>query len=288
MDITPLPPPTNYDTLVLSGGSVNGISLIGALQYVKDNNLLNEVTTYVGTSVGALICYLLVIGYTPIEIIVYICTSQLLEKMRCFNLVAMLNGQGASSYACIQETLEKMTIDKIGRFLTLKDVQTQLGKKFICVTYNITKKEAEILGPDTHPDMPCITALRMTTNLPLIFEPYKYMNNFYIDGGISNNFPIDIADKEGLKILGIHLSYHDDEGDDVLKKDNNLIEYVYKLMLVPIEQSIKSRIKSASSKCTIVELSCKNMPKIFNFNIDSKTKLEMFSEGYEEAKKILF
>lgn len=59
----------DFDTLVISGGSVNGISALGALQYLRDNEYLNNIKTYIGTSSGAFICYLLAIGYTPVEII---------------------------------------------------------------------------------------------------------------------------------------------------------------------------------------------------------------------------
>jgi hypothetical protein len=71
---------SHYDTLVLSGGSSKGIIILGALQYLIDNYLISNIETYIGTSVGSIICYLLLIGYTPIEIIVYICKNQLLEK----------------------------------------------------------------------------------------------------------------------------------------------------------------------------------------------------------------
>ena len=68
----------NYDTLVLAGGGTKGILTLGALQYAFDNLFLTNVKNYIGTSAGAMICFLLCIGYKPIEIIVYICTHRLL------------------------------------------------------------------------------------------------------------------------------------------------------------------------------------------------------------------
>ena len=81
----------DYDTLVLAGGSSKGLMILGALQYGFDNYLLKNVNTYIGCSAGAMIGYLLAIGYTPIEIVVYICCNQLMEKMVHFNIVAMIN-----------------------------------------------------------------------------------------------------------------------------------------------------------------------------------------------------
>ena len=98
----------NFDTLVLSGGSSKGILILGALQYAYDNFLLNDIDIYVGTSSGAIIGYLLAIGYTPLEIIVYICANQLMGKIVHFNIIGMINNQGASSYNTINETFEKI------------------------------------------------------------------------------------------------------------------------------------------------------------------------------------
>jgi hypothetical protein len=104
----------SFDTLVISGASSKCIIILGALQYLYDQNYLNNIDNFTGTSAGAIVCFLLIIGYTPIEIIVYICTNQLIEKMAHFNVVAMINGHGASSFSNIYEQLEKMTIAKIG------------------------------------------------------------------------------------------------------------------------------------------------------------------------------
>ena len=268
-----------FDTLVLSGGSSKGILTLGALQYMADNFISKNIINYVGTSSGAIICYLLIIGYTPIEIIVYICTHQLLEKLQHFNIVSMVNGNGASSFASIHEILEKMTISKISRLLTMKDIKEIYNKNLICMTYNLTTRSVEQLSPETHPDLPCLTALRMSSNLPLIFEKYQYNNNFYIDGGITDNFPIDIGDRIGNKVIGICLDLKDDSDSD----ENDILEYIYTLMSIPISQSINAKIKNASEKCKIVKLDFPKI-KIISFNIESSTKLEMFSDGYQQMR----
>ena len=71
----------DYDTLVLPGSSTQGLVILGSIQYLSDNYLLNNITTYIGTSSGAIICYLLSIGYSASEIMMYICTHQLFEKI---------------------------------------------------------------------------------------------------------------------------------------------------------------------------------------------------------------
>jgi predicted acylesterase/phospholipase RssA len=248
--------------------------------------LLKDLVNYVGTSSGSIICYLLAIGYTPIEIIVYICTNQLMEKMQHFNIVAMIQGRGATSFSNIQEQLEKMTISKIGYLPTLNDLKEKMNKILVCVTHNLTENRTEYLSWETYPHLPCITALHMSSNLPLIFENYRYGNSLYVDGGISDNFAIDIGEKMGEKILGIVLnsecaSFSNDT-------EVNTLEFIYKLIYVPVIQAInhKIRLTSASNKCKIVNI--KNVTanlKFFEFNVVSSTKLNMFSNGYEQMKE---
>lgn len=275
----------SYDTLVLSGGSTKGIIILGSLQYLYDNFYLKEIKNYIGTSSGSIICFLLAIGYTPIEIIVYICTHQLLERIQHFNVVAMINGGGASSFISIYEQLEKMTIEKIGYIPTFQDLKTKFNVNLTCITYNLTENKTEYLSVDNYPNLPCLIAIRMSSNLPLIFENFKYGKNLYVDGGISENFGIDIGDKIGERVLGIYL---DSEGKHFnTENDINIIEYIYKLMFIPISQSTELKIKNASMKCKIIKLSSNSSTTFFDFKINSIEKLNLFSSGYQETKEIL-
>lgn len=271
----------DYDTLVLAGGSSKGLMTLGALQYAFDNYLLKNIKTYIGCSAGVMIGYLLAIGYTPIEIVVYICCNQLMEKMVHFNIVAMINNQGASSYNTINETFEKMTINKIGFYPTLKDLKDKFGKTLICSTYNLTEQKIEYLSPETHPNLPCITAIRMSSNLPLIFENFKYGNSLYIDGGVCDNFPIDLGDKIGKKILGIVITSETKNLNNV--NDMDVLEFIYLLMFIPVSQNQEHKIKNVSDKCKIIRL-YNDKIKFFNFDLNSKDKLDLFSSGYEQMK----
>lgn len=275
--------PSNYDTLVLSGASAKGIVSLGALQYAQDTFRLRDITTYIGTSSGAIIAYLLAIGYTPSEILTYICTQQIMEKMQHFNIVGMMQGQGATSFHHIQEQLEKMTMSKIADFLTLGALKERYGKTLICVTYNVTLKCVEYLGPDNHSQLPCITALRMSANLPLIFEHYRYRDSLYVDGGISDNFAINVGDKIGRKVLGIVVDPQSSSEPELVVSETNMLEYIYRLMFVPIAQATGYKINQASSRCSIIRVAYdKGSP--FSFRIPTPQKLLMFDSGYSQMR----
>ena len=273
---------TKYDTLVLPGGGIKGLMILGALQYCHDNFLLTDIVNYVGTSSGSMICYLLAIGYSPTDIITTICCNQIMEKMQHFDLFAMINNLGATTFTSIHEVLEKITIDKIGYLPTLLDIKQQYNKNLVFITYNLTKNVQECLSYETHPSLPCLVALRMSSNLPLIFENYKYNNNHYIDGGITNNFAIDVAENTGSKILGIFIHYVYSNNSH----SSNILEYIYKLIYIPIIQQQKNKLEKASrEKCNIIDLSDALIIKMFDFSISTKEKLELFSSGYRQVQE---
>jgi predicted acylesterase/phospholipase RssA len=57
-----------FKGLCISSGGMKGLYYLGVLDYYYEKKLLDNVKYYAGTSIGSLICLLLIIGYTPKEI----------------------------------------------------------------------------------------------------------------------------------------------------------------------------------------------------------------------------
>lgn len=277
-----------YDAVIISGGALYGILALGAINYSMEQHLLRDVHTYIGVSSGAITSYLLAIGYSPMDILVYMIQNQIIEKLSRFNLYSMMEGNGALSFSVLQEHLEKMTIDKIGYFPTLKNIKDKYNITLVFTTYNITKKEKVYLSYETHPDLMCITALRMTAGFPVIFERFRYGDGYYIDGGISDNFPIEVASRMGLRALCFLLKQNDENSviklGDVRDGTFNMIQYLYELIRVPINTILE--MKHYPSNCTIINLECYEFD-VLNIGMNHITKLDMFSSGYRQAKNQL-
>ena len=233
-----------FDTLCISGGGVKGFYILGAIQAAIDAGILGNVTKYVGTSIGSIISYLLAISYTPIEILVSFYSHKWLDKMKYYDIVAGINGNGIMCFTHIHEALEKLTIEKIGKLITLKMLKELYGKTLVCVTYNMTTCMTEYLGPDNYPDLPCITALRMSANVPLVFERFKYMGSFYVDGGITDNFPILKADEIGHRVLGLCLEIPEESFQD--NPEDGVAMYVIKLLQIPMIHTVRSALLNSS------------------------------------------
>ena len=46
-----------------------------------------------------------------------------------------------------------------------------------------------------------VKAIRASMSIPSVFEPVRYDNTLLIDGGVLNNFPVDVAKAWGADIL---------------------------------------------------------------------------------------
>lgn len=179
-----------YHTLILSGGGTKGLCILGALQYMQDTKRLecDSIKRFIGTSIGAIISYFLAIGYTPMELVVWLCSHNVLESLSMNNFDGILKGDGVYNYSTLHKEYEVMTREKMDFIPTLRGVKERFGKELVMCTYNFTKKKKEYLGWRTHPDLSCLDAMRMSSNLPFIFSPFWYEGDEYIDGGIVENF----------------------------------------------------------------------------------------------------
>lgn len=68
-----------FDRLVFSGGSTQAIAFIGCIRYMEEQDVLKRVHTVAGTSAGALISLMVVLGMTSQEMEIWT-TDKLIEK----------------------------------------------------------------------------------------------------------------------------------------------------------------------------------------------------------------
>jgi predicted patatin/cPLA2 family phospholipase len=149
----------------------------------------------------------------------------------------------------------------------------------------MTKCEIEYLSADNNPDLPCLTALRMSCNIPVIFERFKYMDSFYIDGGIVNNFPISKGKEIGIKIFGLYSEMSEKSLKD--EPEEGIISYFMKLLQIPISYLTKQQLNFIDENCTIIGIDTNDIKNILDFNIKPKNRLDIFSKGYSIVKNKL-
>jgi len=266
---------TGKDILVISGGSIKGFTSLGCITKLKELDIINNLKVYCGTSIGSVICLLLLIGYEAQQI------YQILYEIDLDILIEYDNDIIDDSCFGISTSNPFMNIiallfkkKNIDPDITFKKLYELIPKKIIITGVCLNDLSLNYFSYEKTPDMSVLLAIRISISLPFVFKPVSYNNKIWIDGGCLNDYPIDIFDNELEKVIGI---YTRDNYDTNMLEFENKFTYIY--------QVIKCMLKSMSSykldvykKYTInITVDCGNSSL---FSISNEEKKRMYDMGY--------
>lgn len=287
----------DYKVLVLSGGGSKGVILLGMLhrlvnkklssnEDVKFVNYLLGLESFIGTSIGSVICYLLLITLTPVEILSYICTKDFSVDTK-INILLLISKCGIMSFDTFFDEIQKTTEERLGFIPTMLELYELFPKDFVCVAHNMSTDETVYIDHISHPNLSCIEALKMSCNVPLIFEKYMYDKCFYIDGAVSDNFAIEYASMRypNKKILGLYV-------EKVLPciredKDQDIMTYVKVLLTLSFRMNCKKSKNFKSPNVDMIMVTVNDNFPEWKFDITNSTKkFDFFSIGYKVIDEI--
>lgn len=127
------------------------------------------------------------------------------------------------------------------------------------------------------PNVPLITAINCSMAFPFIFPPISYLDCQFIDGGVLDNFPIDLLSD---KALGLKVNFKPIDGFTSIK---NPISYIGKIFEL-ISQRFKDLKPNIST--TIVSTDCDDFDLI-DFDLSIDDKITLFKRGYVTMEKFL-
>lgn len=276
-----------YSCLVLSGGHIKGIYMLGSLHYLQIMGYLDNISIYCGTSVGSLISYFLILGYTPANILMYLSCNKIEHEN--MNLLSLIKKIGLYNFNIINTHLEILTLNKLQFIPTLKQLYDITKKKLICVTYNQTIQKTLYISHETHPNLSVLIALQMSSNMPFVFEEFTYNGNVYVDGGITDNFAIKHMDQLldlNHNILGIEIDFSNTKNIDENKSDlSNFLSNLFSILNIPLIELYKLKKLNCSNRTKIITLETEDN-SYFNFDLNVKTNIKYFSSGYRQTKII--
>lgn len=199
---------SRIENLVFEGGGVKGAAYAGCIQVLAEHNLLQDVKRVAGTSAGSITAALLAIGAGSDGV-----TRDILQTdynkfvadpgwifgdiFRVFWRYGIHSGDGFEE--AMKGFIEKYTQDPDLTFIQLDELVAQNPEKFkklSVVASNITTQQADIFDSQRTPYLPIWKAVRSSMSIPLVFEPFLISNNYYVDGGLGWNYPIDLFDEK--------------------------------------------------------------------------------------------
>lgn len=200
--------------LVLSGGGAKGIAHIGALQALEENYIPIDYIT--GTSMGAIVGGLYACGYTPAEMLdlitsnyfSYLSTGRIdpeftyyfsQEKPSPQMFSFSLGSRDSTSRERYNPQSLISPTPMVFGFMEIFGAYTaqcrgdfdRLFVPFRCVASNMTQRRKHVFASGSVAD-----AIRASMSFPLVFQAVKIGGDVYYDGGIFDNFPVDVMRSE--------------------------------------------------------------------------------------------
>ena len=263
---------------VLSGGGFRGIAMMGALKIFNDLNLLNDLKNIACTSVGSLIAGLYCIGYSPEELS-KIMTKLDIEKIICPNLNNFLQCFSLDSGERFEYVIAKLIeAKKLNKNITLKEVYNIKKINLIITGTCLNDSQTYYFTHISHPDMPLITCIKISTSVPFIFKPVIYKNKTYVDGGLMDNYPMHLFQNDIDNTIGIYVRDTHEYKHDF----NNLQNYIFSIFECALEgQTLQTCFFSENT--LIIDLPYVSMIDKLENNI----KKELFFIGCEKAKQFI-
>jgi NTE family protein len=254
--------------MVLSGGGIRGLSYAGCFIELETLGHLKYVNEFLVVSCGAIISFAYIIGYTPSEIL-------LLTKNLNFSLIQNLDADIAFDYldnyglddgANLERFLECLLRNKGYTkdltYLQLYD-KTKIHFRTFAVELNTCKLKE--FSYKLTPDENIIFGIKATTCIPGYFIPLKKNDMLYVDGGLLNNYPINLIPFEE-QIYTIGFAFYNDK--IVKNKIDNFIEFINQMFTCANTE--KENIKRKYSSNTIL-IHCGDYP-LWNFSASEEDR----------------
>jgi len=245
------------DTLVLSGGGIKCLSILGALSYLIEKKIIEDgfkgIKKIHYTSGSSIFTFPLLFGFnirSAIEIFKDVDWSKidLTEKMSINNLFTNFGFTDTETYNYILEVfLENKGLRKD---ITLKEVYEINKIELNFNVVNVTRDKYESLNYINSPDLPIIKAIRMTSNIPILFKPIEYNGDLFVDGGLIENIKYEELCKNkksiGIDIISSDLlnTDHKENKKNNFKDVKEYLSYLYSVYGSKIyHENLKNHIK---------------------------------------------
>lgn len=279
--------------LVMSGGGPTMLQTLGALNYLVINNFvdLENIETIYGTSAGAIIgvCIALKFDWDTINDYIIKRPWQDVFPMKIQNILDAYSKKGIYDYKNIEKSFKPLFDAKdIPLDISLKDFYEFTKVEMHFFSFEINEYKVVDISYLTHPTLHVLTAIHMSSALPILLTPVCLDGKCYIDGGTTCNYPLQFcidSGKELDEILGFKNKYS--ENKNYINEESTLLQFLtsflYKAVFSLSTHNHQPEIKN--------EVICDASHLTFDFLKESVTSSEvrktLFENGIESAKAFL-
>ena len=253
--------------LCISGASQRGLSYLGAIKCLEDEQILKRdlLEKIVAVSIGSFVsaCYLAKYDMTELLEIIIDTDISLFKDIQ-FTDISILKGHSYKNW--VMDVLSK----KLPRTETMSSFYKRTSVDFIIGTVCL-EDGLVFISHNNFPDMLLIDALMASMSIPFVFQPYIIDGKTYVDGGLISNLPMQ---ELGPNAIGIK-SKRKRHGQIY-----NTMSYIIKLF-----ETVTDHIKKIDpyKSNNIFDINVSD-PNVVNFDIDIDDKITLYKEGFEYVK----
>jgi predicted acylesterase/phospholipase RssA len=274
--------------IVINGGGPTGIMCYGALKCLFENKFIQieNIQSVYGTSAGAIIAAIILLKYDWTTLDDYILKRpwNKVFKLEPDHFFEMYTSKGLFQFDLVKEFLKPLlTAKDLTEEVTLKEFYEFNGIDFHCFTVEMNSFQKIDLSHTSHPDLPLLKALNMSSAVPILFKPIIDEDKCYVDGSLLDNYPINEC-ISGQKcqpdeILGIKNKWASDE-ETMINNDMNILQYLQS----SLGQLVNHIQLAHNSTLTPIryELKC-----LCNKNMGDYTKWFEYLTNREKAKELI-
>ena len=225
--------------IVLSGGGGGGFAIYGALKYLSVQNFwhIDNIKSIYATSIGSILAIFIALKYEWNSLDDYLIKRpwDKIMSIKPDDIINAWNEKGIYKEDLIQKMINPILLGKeLSTTITMLEFYEFTKIELHIFTTNISEsfiKELDI-SYKTHPNLELYKALYMSCAFPILFCPVYYETNYYIDGGLLNNFPIQTCLGNGCnkdEIMAIRInSKNINNYIDI--SNSNLLTYTFSLI----------------------------------------------------------
>ena len=215
--------------LVLSGGGTHGSVQVGAIRFLMIKGLHKTITHISCCSIGCYVAMMYCLRFTIDEMedtiktivsnpkCIYILKSSIMDVFTKLGLTETKH----IFIPLLELAKKKYPHDDIEGY-TFIDISKKFGINLYISVTDIQRGKNKIFSIDDTPDANVFLACRASMSLPIVYAPVKINGRYYVDGALTNNFPISIfKDVPDENKLGLAINNDDNNNNDNDNDDNN-------------------------------------------------------------------
>lgn len=260
--------------LVFAGGGMRGVAYVGALDVLKKRGSLGSIRGVAGVSIGSLIAFLYAIGYDIDEMrqIAFDIDFNTLQHVDEDTVFSVLENYGIDDGAGIRAFLGNLLVSRgfkpSATFADLKSTGKIALRVYAC---RIRDGATVEFSSRTSPSTSIVDALCASMAVPLYFVPVCIGDDIYVDGGTTNNYPIDCFSLAEQHVsLGFVFKKDVSGGYNVIH--NDFLNYGKQLIKIMGIDRYKSQLKRFEHQTVVID--CGSMDLLdFTMNRESKEDL---------------